>query len=280
MGPMPERIKEGDLVVIEGLFCGPPVERILILLTNDLGVIKIPSEVTALRNGQKFVAKLQPPCGTFHITAITILVDEDYPVTQEIHQIEVISPEQGGTMATPIEELLSYKTFNGISLELDGTMATSIEELLSYKTLNGISPQTFSHLKNICENILLTEQRCAEEVQNISSKSDYQVWQVILELDKLYQLYEKCFLAFRPFDQWHLLHFLPIRMWNTVKLIGECLCIHCPTRILGIFLAKAKSTLQHLIEIVPEFEESWNKMICLLQDVSTYIGEYGEFAET
>ena len=66
--------------------------------------------------------------------------------------------------------------------ELDITMATPIEELLSYKTFNGISPQTFSHLKNIYENILLIEKCCAEEVQNISSKSDHQVWQVILEL--------------------------------------------------------------------------------------------------
>ena len=81
MGPILEQIKEGDLVVIEGLFCRPLVERILILLTNDLRVIKIPSEVTALRNGQKFVAKLQPSCRTFHIIAITILVDKDYLIT-------------------------------------------------------------------------------------------------------------------------------------------------------------------------------------------------------
>jgi hypothetical protein len=38
------------LVIIKGLFCKPLVERVLILLTNDLGVIKIPSEVIALRN--------------------------------------------------------------------------------------------------------------------------------------------------------------------------------------------------------------------------------------
>jgi hypothetical protein len=249
---MPERIIEGDLVIIKGLFCGPPVERVLILLTNDLGVIKIPSEVTALRNGQKFVAKLQPPRGTFHITAITILVDEDHPVTQEIHKIEVMSPE------------------------LDGTVATSIEELLSYKTFNGVSPQTFSDLKNIYENILLNEKRCAEEVQNISLKSDHQVWQVILELDKLCRLYERFFRAFRPLDQWYLLRSLPIRMWNTVKLVGECLFKYRPTRILENFLAYSKSMLEHLIEIVPEFKESWNKMICLLQDMPTYIEEYDE----
>jgi len=78
---MLERIIKGDLVIIKGLFCKPLVERVLILLTNDLGVIKIPSKVTALRNGQKLVAKLQPPRGTFHITTITILVSEDHPVT-------------------------------------------------------------------------------------------------------------------------------------------------------------------------------------------------------
>jgi len=62
-----------------------------------------------------------------------------------------------------------------MSLELDSTMATSIEELLLYKTFNGVSLQTFSDLKNIYENILLNEKRCVEEVQNISSKSDHQV---------------------------------------------------------------------------------------------------------
>jgi hypothetical protein len=81
MCPMLERIIKGDLVVIVGLFCGPLVEQILILLTNDLGVIKILSKVTALRYGQKFVAKLQPPCGTFDVTALLIVVGKDHLVT-------------------------------------------------------------------------------------------------------------------------------------------------------------------------------------------------------
>jgi hypothetical protein len=68
-------------VIIKGLFCRPLVEQVLILLTNDLGVIKILSKVMVLRNSQKFVAKLQPLCGTFYIIAITILVDKDYLVT-------------------------------------------------------------------------------------------------------------------------------------------------------------------------------------------------------
>jgi hypothetical protein len=55
IGPMLERIIEGDLVVIVGLFCRPLVERISILLTpksNDLGVINIRSKLTkTLRSG-------------------------------------------------------------------------------------------------------------------------------------------------------------------------------------------------------------------------------------
>lgn len=102
MDPIPKEITEGDNLLLAGLFCGPRVERISILLcptcddTVDVEnpVIKIESKVTeSIGNGQRFEAQLQAPRGTFNIIVFPVIEGEGNPVTLEVHRIEVISAE-------------------------------------------------------------------------------------------------------------------------------------------------------------------------------------------
>jgi hypothetical protein len=184
-------------------------------------------------------------------------------VNTEVHRIQFIS-----ACAGRVKQIC-----NRIFPEHNVLMTAPMTNTLSYKTFNQITPQAFSTLTAAVDDILLTEQGCIEVVQKISLASNADVWQVILQLsDELLRLHEICYLALQPFDQQHLLDFLPNRMWQIgFKLFCDCLLSHGQTGILYTFLDKAQSILGNFRTIAPNFELAWNSITSQLEALRMYL---------